>query len=78
MTTRDWHALGHDEVSAHHAVDTGTGLSDEEAAARLMVHGPNRPKSQPPRRAWRRLLDQLTQPLVAVLIVAGIVTALLG
>jgi magnesium-transporting ATPase (P-type) len=74
----DWHALGHDEVSARHAVNTATGLSDDEAAARLRRHGPNRPKSQPPRHAVRRLLDQLTQPLVVVLIVAGIVTGLLG
>ncbi len=74
----DWHALGHEEVIAHHAVDAATGLSDAEAAARLARHGPNVPKSQPRRHAARRLLDQLIQPLVAVLIVAGIVTALLG
>lgn len=76
--TPDWHALGHEEVSAHHAVDVATGLTDDDAAARLLKHGPNRPKSQPRRHAARRLLDQLIQPLVAVLIVAGIVTALLG
>ncbi len=75
---RAWHALGHDEVSAHHAVDVSTGLSDAEAAARLAQHGPNRPQSQPRRHAAKRLLDQLTQPLVLVLIASGTVTALLG
>ncbi|MBI4998589.1 MAG: cation-transporting P-type ATPase [Rhodocyclales bacterium] len=74
----DWHALDHDVVSARHAVEPATGLSDDEAAARLLKHGPNRPKSQPSRHAALRLLDQLIQPLVAVLIAAGIVTALLG
>jgi len=75
---QDWHALGHEEVSAHHAVDIATGLSVDEAANRLRRHGPNRPKSQPRRHAARRLLDQLIQPLVLVLIAAGVVTALLG
>jgi len=78
MSTRDWHALGHDEVSARHEVDVATGLTDDEAAARLARHGPNRPKNQPRRHAIRRLLDQLIQPLVLVLISAGVVTALLG
>ncbi|MBU1237493.1 MAG: cation-transporting P-type ATPase [Gammaproteobacteria bacterium] len=76
--THAWHALGHDEVTAHHAVDATIGLTDDEAAARLARHGPNRPKSQPPRHAARRLLDQLIQPLVLVLIASGTVTALLG
>jgi len=74
----DWHALGHDEVSARHAVDIATGLSADEAASRLRRHGPNRPRSQQRRPAARRLLDQLTQPLVLVLIAAAVVTALLG
>ena len=78
MNVPDWHALGHDEVSTHHKVDSATGLSDGEAAERLTRHGPNRPQSQPRRHGLRRLLDQLIQPLVAVLVVAGVVTALLG
>ncbi|MFN4148217.1 MAG: cation-translocating P-type ATPase, partial [Rhodocyclaceae bacterium] len=78
MSTPDWHALDHDEILAHHAVDPRHGLSEEEAAARLARHGPNALPSAPVRSAWRRLADQLTAPLVLVLIAAGTITAFLG
>lgn len=45
---------------------------------RLMRHGPNRPTVRTGRGSWSRLLSQLVQPLVLVLIVAGGVTAVLG
>jgi calcium-translocating P-type ATPase len=73
-----WHAIGHQAVSAHHAVDASVGLAEDEAAARLDRHGPNLLQSQPSRHAWQRFLDQLIQPLVLVLIGAGVITALLG
>ncbi|MFN3884713.1 MAG: cation-translocating P-type ATPase, partial [Rhodocyclaceae bacterium] len=78
MNTPDWHALDHDEILAHHAVDPRHGLSEEEAAARLSRHGPNALPATPGRSAWRRLADQLTAPLVLVLIAAGMITAFLG
>ncbi|MFN6960973.1 MAG: HAD-IC family P-type ATPase, partial [Rhodocyclaceae bacterium] len=76
--TPDWHALDPDELLAHHAVDPRHGLSEEEAAERLERHGPNTLPAAPGKSAWRRLLDQLTAPLVLVLIAAGTITAFLG
>ncbi|NJD34489.1 MAG: HAD-IC family P-type ATPase [Betaproteobacteria bacterium] len=73
-----WHALSTADAASHHAVDPGQGLSEEEAAARLARHGPNRPRAAPRRSALSRLGAQFTQPLVLVLIAAGVVTGALG
>jgi magnesium-transporting ATPase (P-type) len=78
MTRFDWHAHPGDAVAADHAVEPVVGLSVEEAAARLARHGPNRPSARLGRCPLRRIADQLIQPLVLVLIAAGIVTASLG
>ena len=78
MSTVNWHALNLDEIAAQHGVDPRHGLSEEEAAARLQRYGPNALPEAPGKSAWRRLLDQLAAPLVLVLIVAGVITALLG
>jgi magnesium-transporting ATPase (P-type) len=73
-----WHQLSSEETARKHGVDPSRGLSEGEAGARLARHGPNRPTAHPGRSLLRRLLDQLTQPLVLVLIAAGVVTAALG
>jgi magnesium-transporting ATPase (P-type) len=73
-----WHALPTADALTHHGVEPEHGLSEAEAAARLERHGPNRPTQQPGPGALQRLLSQLIEPLVLVLIGAGIVTALLG
>ncbi|MCM2289048.1 MAG: HAD-IC family P-type ATPase [Sulfuritalea sp.] len=73
-----WHALPADHALAHHGVDASSGLSEDDAAARLAQHGPNRPRTVPGRSALSRFGTQFTQPLVLVLIAAGIVTGALG
>jgi magnesium-transporting ATPase (P-type) len=78
MNSPDWHALPHDDALAHHGVVPQHGLSEDEAAARLARHGPNRPPQPPGKSAWARLADQLLAPLVLVLIAAGAITAFLG
>jgi cation-transporting ATPase F len=74
----DWHNLSGEETARRHGVDPGLGLSEDEAAERLARHGPNVPTAQPGRSLLRRVLDQFAQPLVLVLIAAGIVTGVLG
>ncbi len=66
------------EALAQHGVDPAHGLAEDEAAMRLARHGPNRPSQQPGRSAVARFLGQLKEPLVLVLIGAGIVTSGLG
>ncbi|WUJ05621.1 cation-transporting P-type ATPase [Actinoplanes sp. NBC_00393] len=53
------------------------GLSSAEAAARLAAHGANTTAVPPPRSIARRARRQLADPLVALLLAAGAVTAVL-
>ncbi len=74
----NWHALSPDAAAAQLDVSSAAGLSDAQAAERLLVHGPNRLSERPGKPAWRRFAEQLKQPLVLVLIAAGCITAGLG
>ncbi len=73
-----WHHCGVAEVEASLGVRSDTGLDDAEVINRRARHGPNRLRERPGKPAWRRLADQLLQPVVLVLIAAGAVTAGLG
>ncbi|HXE41124.1 MAG TPA: HAD-IC family P-type ATPase [Azonexus sp.] len=73
-----WHARSAEAAAAAIGVDVARGLSDDEVAARLDRHGPNQLTEAPGKPAWKRLAEQLMQPLVLVLIAAGTVTAGLG
>jgi len=73
-----WHADSADAAARRLGVDHAAGLADAEAAARLARHGPNRLTERPGKPAWRRFAAQLGQPLVLVLIAAGVVTGALG
>ena len=73
-----WHALTADHAAEQLGVDRTSGLSDVEAADRLSRHGPNRLTETPGKPAWKRFAEQLAQPLVLVLIGAGLVTSALG
>jgi len=76
-TQPHWHATPIEEVLE--SLDTrAEGLSSTEAGARLAEHGPNR-LPQPPRRGpLARFLAQFSNLLIQVLIVAAVITGLLG
>lgn len=75
---RTHHDLPAHEVLLLLATDPRVGLSEDEAARRLERYGPNELPRQRSAGPLRRLLGQLRNPLVYVLIVAGAVTLLLG
>jgi len=56
--------------------DLDAGLSSSEVARRLDEIGPNELVQEPPRAAWRRLLDQFVDPLVGLLLAAIVVSLL--
>ena len=58
-------------------VDPAVGLSTAEAERRLQRFGRNRIRSAPGQSALRRFLSQFRQPLVYILLFAGMVTFLL-
>ncbi len=55
-----------------------TGLPAEAAAERLERFGPNELVAKKQRPAWRLLLDQFTSAMIVVLLVAAVITALIG
>jgi Ca2+-transporting ATPase len=55
-----------------------SGLTGVEAARRLVEHGPNTVAQAPRTPAWRRVLSQLRDPLVVVLLVAAALTVVTG
>ncbi len=75
-------ARTHHDLPVHEVLlllesDTQAGLSEEEAERRLDRYGPNQLPRAPAAGPVRRLLRQLHNPLVYVLIVAGTVTVFL-
>ena len=73
-----WHAMAPSQVAAHWQVDPAHGLSEDEAARRLAAWGPNLARVRPGAGPALRLISQFVQPLVLVLLIAGVVTAVLG
>ncbi|MBF6176624.1 cation-translocating P-type ATPase [Nocardia blacklockiae] len=54
------------------------GLSESEAAARLLRDGANVLPRRPPVRLWQRVLAQVRDPLIVVLLVAAALTVATG
>ena len=73
-----WHALASEEVRRLLGADLQVGLSSQEAARRLAANGPNELKAAEPISPWTILFGQFTNLIVWILIVAGIVSGLLG
>lgn len=55
-----------------------TSLSSEEAARRLVQTGPNALPQRPRRRLPSRIIGQLRDPMILLLMAAGVITALIG
>jgi len=71
-----WHAKKLEEV--YQIVNTSEkGLGDTEAAKRLKENGRNELRSKPPKTLLQMLKEQLLDPMVCILIVAAIISAVL-
>jgi len=73
----DWHALQSEEVLKHLEVHAG-GLSSREAARRLEQFGSNQLHEAPRPGFWHTLWEQLNSFVVILLIVASLISSLLG
>lgn len=72
-----WHTLPTDEVFAR--LDAGPGgLTGSEADRRLAEHGPNALPDAEGVPAWRRVLRLLVDPMILVLAVAAVVSAVVA
>jgi P-type Ca2+ transporter type 2C len=73
-----WHTLQADETLEKLGVSLQDGLSSEEVARRHEIYGLNQLAEKPRPTFLKRLLDQLNDFLVILLIVAAVVSGLLG
>lgn len=76
-TEPQWHHLSSQRVAHLLETDPEGGLSTKEASERQERWGPNRLTAQKKQSAWLRFLQQFNQPLLYILLVAGVVTAFL-
>ncbi|MGK0716702.1 cation-translocating P-type ATPase [Leucobacter sp. W1153] len=74
-TERQWHSIEPEEALRIANADAG-GLSEGEAADRLKRFGRNTIPTQPARPWWRILPGQFMSPLIAILLIAGVVTSI--
>ncbi|MBI4784174.1 MAG: cation-translocating P-type ATPase [Oscillatoriophycideae cyanobacterium NC_groundwater_1537_Pr4_S-0.65um_50_18] len=74
----DWHQIEAAQVIQQLGTDSVMGLSTDEANQRLSQQGANELIAQPPKSPWLMLWEQLIATTVVVLIVAAVVSALLG
>ena len=73
-----WHTLSLSDVLQRLTVDPSQGLSSEEAQNRWQTFGPNELEERGGISPWRILLEQFTETMVIVLIVAAIVSGFIG
>ena len=65
-------------VAAALGTNSDTGLDPEEAARRLAVVGPNELLERGRKPTWRLFVEQFTNTMIIVLVIAAVVTALIG
>ena len=73
-----WHTLDAATVARRLGTVSSTGLSTQEAEARLALYGPNELRERGARGPWRILADQFASLLVGILIVALVLSVALG
>lgn len=74
----DWHYTSVDEVVERLESDLKEGLSREEASRRLEEYGPNEVAGERSRSAFMKFLDNFRQPLIYILLIAAVVSFLIG
>jgi len=76
--TLTWHQAKGSQITQQLGVDPEAGLSAQEAQARLERYGANELKGKASKPAIVLFLLQFNQPLLYILLIAGLIKALLG
>ncbi len=76
--SRSYHALPEYEIIQSFDSSVETGLTSEDVAHRYAQYGWNELQFKPGKPAWLRFLLQFHQPLLYILLLAGMVKAFLG
>ena len=78
LTDKSWHSISIDEVAELQRVDISTGLVAEEVEDRQQSYGPNTILTKEGRGIGKILLQQFSDFMIIVLILAAIVSGLVG
>jgi Ca2+-transporting ATPase len=73
-----WHMLSAAETAQRLETDPQSGLSSAHAARRLAHYGANELKEKRARSPWRMLFDQFSDFMIVVLIIAAVVSGIVG
>jgi Ca2+-transporting ATPase len=73
-----WHAMSPDQIIKQLATPPEIGLTSVEAAHRLKSYGLNQLIEAPGTSFWQMLIDQFNSFVVIMLIVAAVISAILG
>ncbi|GIF00911.1 cation-translocating P-type ATPase [Paractinoplanes rishiriensis] len=74
----EWHARSIAEAVRALDVDPASGLSSTEVQRRMGQHGPNRLAEAPKQPRWRAFLRQFQDLLIIILMIAAVVSLLVG
>ncbi|NJM76966.1 MAG: cation-transporting P-type ATPase [Acaryochloridaceae cyanobacterium RU_4_10] len=77
LPEREWYSLPIAEAAQRLKSNLETGLTSTEVDRRQTQFGPNELVGKPGKSAWMRFLLQFNQPLLYILLAAGVVTAFL-
>ena len=72
------HGVTAEAVASALGTDLRSGLTAEEAARRLAVHGPNALPEAPRRPFWAVFFGQFASPLIGILFVAAVIAFAMG
>jgi Ca2+-transporting ATPase len=73
-----WHVLSVSEAVTRLASTAGVGLTADEAARRLGIHGTNELREQARRNAWQMLFSQFTDFMILLLLAAAAISGVVG
>ena len=73
-----WHTLAAADIAHRLKTNPVGGLAEAEAAKRLAHHGPNELQEGRRRSSWRMLLDQFADFMIIVLIIAALISGMIG
>ncbi|MGE5209252.1 MAG: cation-translocating P-type ATPase, partial [Alphaproteobacteria bacterium] len=73
-----WHHANVDEVVGLLTTDLTKGLSLGEVESRAKEYGPNELAEAPPQRWWWKVLNQLNEVVIWILVAATILSAIMG
>ena len=72
------HSLALDQLVKALGSNLDAGLNDEQVVQARKVHGPNELTQSPPIPAWRRFLGQFKELVIWILIVAAVISGVMG